>query len=428
MIVNIHTLTQLPAGLLNRDFRGHIKTVPYGNASRTRISSAALKRVWRDAKGPWAISELLPAAVRSRAVFREMVAEKLVAAGHDPLLVAHATLPWIHAVCGQSDNAKRKDEGVDPMDPLASLLRNEAVSMTEPELAWIRGRVEAALALGEDADGVTEAAEADTRTHRANVKAIADNASIETVLTGRFTSGDAASRSEAALSVAHAFTTHRHQAVRDSLALIDTLLTPRTGAAACLNEQPIAAGTFYGYSCLSLPVMVSNLTGCAQGDWQAHANEDAHALVERMILTIYNATIRTGKTTGASFGKPGLVMVELGPWHQINHAEAFEAALDDATVRTAGRRLADYLGERDAFEGFSGEGRQGVTRLYASIDRELEIPGATRMSVAELARRTAELALGTPAGTAGRAGSSPRNKTEPEATSAKKARSRRKAA
>lgn len=389
MIINIHTLTQLPAGALNRDFRGHMKTVPYGNATRTRISSAAQKRVWRDAEGPWAISGLLPNAVRSRAIFQELVAGPLIAAGHDPILVAHATLPWIHALCGQSETAKRKDSGVDPMDPLAALLRNEAVSMTEAEILWVKARVEAALGMADDAEGVAEAATADTRNHRANVAAITGNASIETVLTGRFTSGDAAARTEAALSVAHAFTTHRHQAIRDAMVAIDTLLTPRGGGAATLSEQPIAAGVFYGYACLSVPVMVSNLTGCAQSEWQSHVNEDARALVERLILTIYNAAPRTGKSTSAPFAKPGFLMVECGPHHQLNHAEAFEIAVDDATVKASGERLAQYLEERDAFEGFSG-----ATRLYAALDRELMIPDATRVTVAELARIVADAVLG----------------------------------
>lgn len=396
MIINIHTLTQYPLGALNRDFQGHLKTMPYGNAGRTRISSAALKRLWRDAKAPWAIANVLPNAHRSRALFKDLIALPLVEAGNDPLLVATATLPWIHAVCGLSENARKKDGGIDPVDPLSALLRNELVVLTEPEIAWIKGRVEAALAMADDEEGVREAAEADTKTHRGNIKAIAENASIETVLTGRFSSGDAAARTDSALSVGHAFTTHRHQALRDAMAAIDTLTTPSTGAAGGMSEIPMAAGTFYGYACLSVPVMVSNLTGCEQKDWQKHTGADARELVERLILTIYNSGHHIGKSNGASFGKPGFMMVEFGPWHQLNHAEAFETACSEATVKAAGQQLATYMNDRDSFEGLP-QGQTGPERLYAAIDKDLVIPGATRVTIAELAKRVAEAIGGKPA-------------------------------
>jgi CRISPR system Cascade subunit CasC len=388
MIINFHTLTQFPVSALNRDFQGHLKTVPYGDASRTRISSAALKRSWREAKGPWAIvgteqGQLLN-AIRSRVVFHDLIGLPLVAKGLDPMKVALATLPWIHAICGQSETARKKASQIDPKNPLEALMRNEAVSLTEPEVKWIRERVEIAIEMGETDDEIQEISEADTKENRKNVKAIAENATIETVLTGRFTSGDAAGRTESSLSVAHSFTTHKHQATRDAMASIDTILTPKMGAAASMNERQIAAGTFYGYSCLSLPVMVSNLTGCAQGDWAENAGEDARELVKNLVLTIYNATPKTGKSTTASFGKPGFVMVEFGAHHQLNHAEAFENACGEATVKAAGLRMARYLKERDAFEGESG-----VTRLYAALDPHLEIPNATRVSVKELAELVA---------------------------------------
>ena len=44
--LQIHTLTSYPASLLNRDDAGFAKRMPFGDATRTRISSQCLKRHW----------------------------------------------------------------------------------------------------------------------------------------------------------------------------------------------------------------------------------------------------------------------------------------------------------------------------------------------------------------------------------------------
>ena len=53
--VQIHTLASFPAVLLNRDDAGAAKRLPYGGASRLRVSSQCLKRHWRFADDAWAL-------------------------------------------------------------------------------------------------------------------------------------------------------------------------------------------------------------------------------------------------------------------------------------------------------------------------------------------------------------------------------------
>ncbi|MCV5263720.1 type I-E CRISPR-associated protein Cas7/Cse4/CasC, partial [Escherichia coli] len=48
MFLQIHTLTAYPASLLNRDDAGLAKRIPFGNATRLRVSSQCLKRHWRE--------------------------------------------------------------------------------------------------------------------------------------------------------------------------------------------------------------------------------------------------------------------------------------------------------------------------------------------------------------------------------------------
>ncbi|WP_419604464.1 type I-E CRISPR-associated protein Cas7/Cse4/CasC, partial [Thiolapillus sp.] len=47
--IQIHTLHNYPAALINRDDAGLAKRLPMGDAVRTRISSQCLKRHWRTA-------------------------------------------------------------------------------------------------------------------------------------------------------------------------------------------------------------------------------------------------------------------------------------------------------------------------------------------------------------------------------------------
>jgi CRISPR system Cascade subunit CasC len=48
--VQIHWLASYPGALLNRDDSGLAKRLPFGGATRTRVSSQCLKRHWRTAE------------------------------------------------------------------------------------------------------------------------------------------------------------------------------------------------------------------------------------------------------------------------------------------------------------------------------------------------------------------------------------------
>ena len=78
--LQIHTLTNYPASLLNRDDAGFAKRMPFGGAVRTRISSQCLKRHWRVYDGENSLKSIdAPESVRSRIAFERYVVEPLVA-------------------------------------------------------------------------------------------------------------------------------------------------------------------------------------------------------------------------------------------------------------------------------------------------------------------------------------------------------------
>ena len=79
--IQIHTLHNYPAALLNRDDAGLAKRLPMGGTTRTRISSQCLKRHWRIADDRYALSELnVPMAVRSRGTLLQ-IRDRIVANG-----------------------------------------------------------------------------------------------------------------------------------------------------------------------------------------------------------------------------------------------------------------------------------------------------------------------------------------------------------
>jgi CRISPR system Cascade subunit CasC len=79
--LQIHTLHSYSSVLLNRDDSGLAKRLPYGGVTRTRISSQCLKRHWRLADDPHALSRIagFVDSKRSRELVTRQVLEPLAA-------------------------------------------------------------------------------------------------------------------------------------------------------------------------------------------------------------------------------------------------------------------------------------------------------------------------------------------------------------
>lgn len=80
--IQIHTLSSYPAVLLNRDDAGLAKRLPYGGASRIRVSSQCLKRHWRVTEDEWSLKTIgVPMGWRSRETVERMIVPELAKAG-----------------------------------------------------------------------------------------------------------------------------------------------------------------------------------------------------------------------------------------------------------------------------------------------------------------------------------------------------------
>ena len=77
--LQIHTLHSHPAALLNRDDSGLAKRMPFGGATRTRVSSQCLKRHWRMADDEFSVRNIDATrhAIRSREIVTRSVMQPL---------------------------------------------------------------------------------------------------------------------------------------------------------------------------------------------------------------------------------------------------------------------------------------------------------------------------------------------------------------
>src|SRR5699024_6637545 len=95
---------------------------------------------------------------------------------------------------------------------------------------------------------------------------------------------DILSRGDAALHVAHAFTVHEEAAESDYFAAIDELRRDSGElGSGHINSSELTSGLFYGYTVIDVPLLVSNLTGHAQKDWQEADHTLAKEVVERFV-------------------------------------------------------------------------------------------------------------------------------------------------
>lgn len=364
--LQLHWLASYPATLLNRDDSGLAKRLPFGNATRTRISSQCMKRRWRTVEDEWALAKIGPeTAVRSR---------------HIPeIKIGHAL-----------SEAKIGDETLQNaiVATFARLLYNPKEKKT-PEIkdrqALLIGKIEIdylAKKAIEVASKSTSSDEASKeielwfkRGEKNNLKAMLEGrrgaleAGLEAALFGRMVTSDPDANTDAAIHVAHAFTVHKEETESDYFTVVDDL-TQEAGEAgtAGLFDTELTAGLFYGYVVVDIRGLVKNLGGDP-----ALAGKVAEHLVHLI------ATVSPGAKKGstAPYGYAEMMLVEAGQRQPRTLANAFRtpvAARSEAAITT----LSSYIERIDKTYG-SHEARR-----HLSID-DRTIPNSTLVSLNDLA-------------------------------------------
>lgn len=352
--LQIHFLTSFPSALLNRDDAGFAKRIPFGGAVRTRVSSQCLKRHWRTYDGQGALSEVgIQMSVRSRETFERLVAAPLRASGVAPDLAEAVTAALVSFVLGQSAKAKAEAKGNGQSAPLQT---GQITVLGRPEMDFILSQAKMVCAKNPKPEDAAKAVKEtfDVQASK-NLGALAAAAGLDAALFGRMVTSDILSRGDAAVHVAHAFTTHAEAAESDYFSAVDDLKREDDAelGSGHIGSVELTSGLFYGYVVVDVPLLVSNMTGCERGDWATADRALAADCVRRLARII--ATVTPGAKLGstAPYAYAQLLFAEAGNAQPRSLANAFLrpiAERPDVLVNSY-RAMANHIADLDRMYG-----------------------------------------------------------------------------
>jgi len=342
--IQVHFLTSYPASLLNRDDAGFAKRIPFGGATRTRISSQCLKRHWRSFSGEHSLGELaieskMEMSVRSRRSFEQFVYKPLCTEGIAEPVAHRVTEELMAHALGKSD---KKKANADPDS--ANLATEQVTVLGRPELEFLLSEARAICHQVSDPAKAADAVKKHlTRERIENLRNMRRGAGLDAALFGRMVTSDILARCDGALHVAHAFTVHAEATESDYFSVVDDLLKDaeeQSLGSGHIGSAELTTGLFYGYVVADVPLLADNLGGDRPLAAQA---------IERMVTLA--ATVSPGAKLGstAPHAYAHLVMAEAGKAQPRTLANAFLVPVSDRPDLLANTyaAFAEHLAELD---------------------------------------------------------------------------------
>ncbi|MCD0444219.1 type I-E CRISPR-associated protein Cas7/Cse4/CasC [Glycomyces sp. A-F 0318] len=327
--LDFHALQTLPFSNPNRDEEGNPKTVVFGGAERTRISSQSWKRRIRlDVE-----AKLGDPAVRTRRVVRG-VAERLHQAHDWPLEEAEAAGRQVARSAGNGIKLeKSKDE------------KNEEILTTSVLLFLPEAGLDELTAIAAAHRDAIVDEEAKPEKKRKGIlpsdqiAAVLGSRNGTINLFGRMLAELPGANVDGAVQMAHAFTVHETTPEFDFFSAVDDIEQqagiPGSGH---ISTALFTAGTFYRYANIDLDGLVRNLGG----------DRTAAAELVTAFAQAFIRTVPTGKDRPtAPMTVPDLVHLAVRNDRPVSLAAAFERpirALDEGHVAQAADRLDSYAG------------------------------------------------------------------------------------
>jgi len=379
MFLQLHTLTSYPGTLLNRDDIGRAKRLPFGGATRTRVSSQCLKYHWRNFEGEHALYKMdVPESLRSRETFYRRIVKPLVEEGHPEPLVASAALALQERLLSDDrvNLSPLKSLLTEEDDPREVLETNQVTIFGVPEMRYLRDLVSdkveevtdefPVFLNGEDPDSdtISDAAKILRDFSRGDLKKTLKGlelaSGLDAAMFGRMATSDVLARGDAALHVAHAFTTHEQETESDYFSAVDELRRddPQESGemgAGHINSQELTSGLFYGYVTIDVPLLVSNLSGVERENWTNGNTDLAAGVVHRFVHLV--ATVSPGAKLGstAPHSYANCLFVESGTAQPRTLANAFQDPVpkntQDGVLAESYDALAEYVEDMDGMYG-----------------------------------------------------------------------------
>jgi CRISPR system Cascade subunit CasC len=243
--LSIHIIQTLPYSNLNRDDVGSPKTMYFGGAPRARISSQALKRAARVGFEDESDADRTHRSKFTPQMVAEISETILTAAGHavdDDLrkeILRHSRSEVTRLV----KNSEEKDGDDGKKDTLTWLAEAEIKAAAEKVAGKISG-----LELGEYVAPATD--------------------SLTIAGFGRMFAAAPSLQTDAAVQVAHAFTTHAASTEVDYFTAVDDLRASFTGdqGSGHLDISEFTSGVFYRYLNVDRDQLLANWSGTGRAD------------------------------------------------------------------------------------------------------------------------------------------------------------------
>jgi len=374
--LQIHTLTSYPATLLNRDDAGFAKRLPFGGTTRTRVSSQCLKYHWRNFKGEHALYNLdVSETYRSRETFQRKLAQPLLDEGYPKQLVHAGTFSikeFLLTGKVKKNDVKSFIKPADDADPWAELETSQITIFGAPEMRYLRRLLKSKIdGMKEDfpvfwehepdldndtvkdaADAIKDFSKGDLKK---NLKGLNQASGLDAAMFGRMVTSDVLARGDAAIHVAHAFTTHEEESESDYFTAVDELRRDQPEESGELgsghiNSTELSSGLFYNYVVVDIPLLISNLQGVKRDEWQEADKTLAAEVTKRMIKLI--ATVSPGAKLGstAPYSYAQCLLVESGTSQPRTLANAFQQAVPkngEGVLANSYQALADYVSDMD---------------------------------------------------------------------------------
>jgi len=356
--LQIHFLTSFPSALLNRDDAGFAKRIPFGGAVRTRVSSQCLKRHWRTYNGEGALSEMnCEMSLRSRLTFERYIAEPLVEGGVEPKLAEAVTVALASFVLGQSAKARAEAESEENgKSGSVSLQTGQITVLGRPEVAFLLDQAKAICATKPELKALPDVVKKHFKgQEQKNLKALAVAAGLDAALFGRMVTSDILARGDAAVHVAHAFTTHAEASESDYFSAVDDLKREDDAelGSGHIGSVELTSGLFYGYVVVDVPLLVSNMTGCDRKKWAEADRTESADCVRRLARII--ATVTPGAKLGstAPYAYAQMLFAEAGTAQPRSLANAFLRPVSERpdVLANSYRAMACHIEEMDRMYG-----------------------------------------------------------------------------
>jgi CRISPR system Cascade subunit CasC len=320
--LDIHVLQTVPYANLNRDDLGSPKTVAYGGAIRTRVSSQCWKRAVRVA-----VEERLgDPAVRTRRIALELA----IALRHDGWPDELADFAGKQVAAAAAGGL-----ALEPGGETSVLLYLPARALAQLQVLCAEHRDALAAGVGKPAGK-----KGDSVLATAHVNDIITSRNDIINLFGRMLAELPGSDVDGAVQVAHAFTTHVAEPEVDFFTAVDDWQHEQSRGSGHMNSAEFSAGVFYRYASVNLADLTRNLGGDTAG-----AAQLAGAFLDAFITSMPAAK----KNSTAPFTVPDLVYIAARTDRPVSLAGAFEAPVrppgDGGFAIRSRQNLNDYAGK-----------------------------------------------------------------------------------